>query len=171
MMPCESTEDFSVFIIIYHILWRAIKSGKLALNQCFIYYYWSVPYSGKKNGKRFPNKEHNFSDNWTMKYFHFHLTNSSILPPLIFEVTENFDFSLVSFPKRSEAAECRAAAFSEKAQRWEGKTVSDCHQVGKYKTAACLYLVLFLCNSDSENMLVSSPSSTLTISCKFSTFA
>jgi len=65
-----------------------------------------------------------------MKYFHFYLTNPCILPPLISEVTEKFEGM---------------------SQKWEGKTVNHCHQVGKHKTVACASeLVLSLRNPGRE---------------------
>lgn len=108
----------------------------------------TLQWGKRKTSKRFHNKEYDFSDNRTRKYFHFHLTNSSsILALLVFEVTENFYFSPCFFPQMERGCRRRSSSVFEKAQKWEGKTVNDCHQAGKSKTTACATgLVLSPCN-------------------------
>lgn len=172
MMPCEFVADFFVFIIICIILWRAIKSSKLAHIQYIIYHYWLLvcALEWNKTGKKIPIKEHIFSDKWTIKYLHFHLTNSSIFPTLIFEVTENYDFSLVSSSYQSlQNAEQQLSGRKYRIGKEREGIIATEWENTKLQCVPQLVLGFFsLFKSDGENMSISPHSSTLTMRCKFS---
>lgn len=139
-MICEFVKDI---FHCYYYLPHPVKGYKVQQNCSRSILYISLlilDLQRERAGKTFPNKERNFSDNWTMKNFHFHLTNSSIFQPLIFWL-----LPCLSLQSERGYRTMQSSRFL-KGQKRQGKTGNDCHQVEKYKTAryACVSL-LFPC--------------------------